>query len=445
MFARRDAQLPAYRSERLSDMNKAATHLAVAELERLTQFMYLLPVGLVQCDLEGQVSFINPLAVQLLMPLARRGDTLKNVLQTFEPVAPELRHLLDTYREETGMVVNMHKVIIASTWQGEPHPTCYAVSIFKLSGDAFAWTVQDISESVRRDRLLQRHEAWLNAIVAGVKDYALTIVDEQGCIDHWNDSLERVTGFSQDDVCRRPYSFFFKPDAMTMDRIEDQLHEARTCGLSLSEGWMRRADGSDFWGHSLITPLDPMLHPTGYSLVLRDITDSRESLDAVLKAALIDQLTGVANRRSFFEVAELELARYARKPRPIALLLIDIDHFKLVNDNHGHAAGDAVIVSLARLLQDSVRSIDIVARLGGEEFVILLPSTSADMAERIAERIRRKVAALRVETEAGDIHCTVSIGVTEVGAGTEEVTKLLASADKALYAAKNAGRNRVMR
>lgn len=418
---------------------------AVAELERLTQFLYLLPVGLVQSDLMGQVSFINPLAVQLLMPLARGGDSLRNILLTVESVAPELRHLIGGYREDAGMVINMHKVSIASTWRGEPHPTCYAVSIFKLAGDALVWTVQDVSESVRRDRLLQRHEAWLNAIASGVKDYAQTIVDEQGCIDHWNESVERVTGFAQDAVSRRPYSFFFKPDAMTMDRIEDQLHEARTSGLSLSEGWMQRADGSAFWGHCLITPLDSSVNANGYSLILRDITDTRESLDAVLKAALTDQLTGVANRRSFFEVAELEMARYARKPRPIALLLIDIDHFKMVNDTHGHATGDAVITSLALLLQGSIRSIDLVARLGGEEFVVLLPSTNADMAERIAERIRQKVEAAKVELETGDIRYTVSIGVAEVEAEAAEVTKLLASADKALYAAKHAGRNRVVR
>ena len=156
-----------------------------------------------------------------------------------------------------------------------------------------------------------------------------------------------------------------------------------------------------------------------------------------------DPLTGLLNRRACEERLATERARHARSGRPLALLSLDIDHFKRVNDVHGHAAGDAVLVAVAALLQREARATDAVARLGGEEFALLLPDTEATGAHRMAERL---LQALRDEPVALDdrvLHVTASIGVALLGAD-EPPERLMRRLDRALYAAKQGGRDRVV-
>ena len=151
----------------------------------------------------------------------------------------------------------------------------------------------------------------------------------------------------------------------------------------------------------------------------------------------IDPLTGLLNRRGLEERFGVELARSIREQRPLAVVAVDIDHFKRVNDEHGHQAGDRALVWLSSVLCEQTRGADIVARAGGEEFVIVLPGTDGTAAHEFAERLRRVV-------EAGDaeIPLTISAGVASALAPSTAHT-LLGAADRALYAAKHAGRNRV--
>ena len=159
--------------------------------------------------------------------------------------------------------------------------------------------------------------------------------------------------------------------------------------------------------------------------------------------ATSDQLTGVANRRALYEAAELEFARYARKPRNISLLILDIDHFKKINDTYGHPVGDKVIRNLAMVMLKSVRSIDVVARFGGEEFAVLLPSTDIDMAHVIGERIRRNVEAELINIGEHQLSYRVSVGVAGVELGISGIEAMIEAADDAMYEAKHQGRNRV--
>ena len=162
------------------------------------------------------------------------------------------------------------------------------------------------------------------------------------------------------------------------------------------------------------------------------------------KQAQTDYLTGLLNRRHFSELAERELARMARFEHPGTLLMLDIDHFKSVNDTHGHATGDLVLQAVARTLEAALRTVDIVGRVGGEEFAVLLIATQGDAALEAAERVRSLVAAAEVTSEHGaTVRVTVSIGVAPAHAGVMHVTDWLAEADKAMYAAKMSGRNRV--
>lgn len=163
--------------------------------------------------------------------------------------------------------------------------------------------------------------------------------------------------------------------------------------------------------------------------------------------ARTDALTGVHNRREFFDTLGLEFRRSSRYGRALSVLMIDIDLFKRVNDRHGHPAGDAVLAQTAAILESSLRESDVIARYGGEEFAVLLPETATGGAEHVAEKLRAAVEAqeFTAKTAAGDaaLRITVSIGVASMpDAGIRDAQSLVARADEALYAAKRGGRNR---
>ncbi len=162
------------------------------------------------------------------------------------------------------------------------------------------------------------------------------------------------------------------------------------------------------------------------------------------RLASTDALTGLTNRRRFVELAERELARARRYDAEVALVVIDLDHFKRVNDEHGHAAGDAVLASTAAVLARDLRDLDVVARHGGEEFALLLPQTSAAGAVEVAERARRRLADAVVTIGAAQVRITASMGVATIrGPAATSLDHLLRRADAALYRAKELGRDRV--
>lgn len=160
-------------------------------------------------------------------------------------------------------------------------------------------------------------------------------------------------------------------------------------------------------------------------------------------AAMVDPLTGIANRRSFLQDAALLAKRHGVNPRPTAVLLIDLDHFKSINDRFGHALGDRVLEIFTDTARQSVRSSDLLGRLGGEEFSAVLYDTSCDKAVAVAERIRESFAQASQEVDGRPVCATVSIGLVHCQGAVLDVPELLAQADQALYYAKERGRNRV--
>ncbi|HTJ46404.1 MAG TPA: GGDEF domain-containing protein [Kofleriaceae bacterium] len=158
--------------------------------------------------------------------------------------------------------------------------------------------------------------------------------------------------------------------------------------------------------------------------------------------ARTDALTSLSNRRAFYELGEHVLALAARHEHAASLIMIDIDHFKTINDQHGHAAGDAVIRAVADLIREHHRATDVAGRLGGEEFALLLPETPLDSALVVAERLRDRIGTHTMLVDGTPITFTTSLGVAGRAPG-EPLDKLIARADSALYAAKHAGRNRV--
>jgi diguanylate cyclase (GGDEF)-like protein len=161
--------------------------------------------------------------------------------------------------------------------------------------------------------------------------------------------------------------------------------------------------------------------------------------------ASTDALTGASNRRSLMERIKIEFERVQRHPElHCSLLAIDLDHFKQINDRHGHAAGDAVLRDLALALKSTFREVDIVARVGGEEFAVLLPSAAIDDALRAANRLLTRLAQRVVEVEGARITYTVSGGLAAMDASVSGLDVLMKRADDALYAAKNGGRNQIV-
>ncbi len=159
--------------------------------------------------------------------------------------------------------------------------------------------------------------------------------------------------------------------------------------------------------------------------------------------ARTDPLTGIANRRAFMDWSASEVARQDRGNQPLAMMMLDIDKFKRVNDDHGHAAGDAILVELTRRISSVLRRYDQFARLGGEEFAVAMPNTEMTEARFVAERIRAVISRDSYAVAEPKIHVTISIGVTQMHVGEMQITAALKRADAALYAAKQGGRNRV--
>jgi diguanylate cyclase (GGDEF)-like protein len=162
------------------------------------------------------------------------------------------------------------------------------------------------------------------------------------------------------------------------------------------------------------------------------------------RAATVDSLTGIANRRHFFEQGDRIVQRLGIQRRPVALLLFDLDRFKKINDEHGHAAGDEILVDFCYVAASQFRPTDLFARLGGEEFACLLPDTSEQNATAIAERVRRAFSENRPRAGQRPLLATVSVGIAVTGAETAALTSLLVSADAALYRAKSEGRDKVV-
>lgn len=286
------------------------------------------------------------------------------------------------------------------------------------------------------------------------------VLDAEGRVIIWNRACERLTGVMAADVigtCEHWRAFYDTPrpclaDLLVQGRIEEipTLYADSDTLATLENGvhasnWcvMPRV------GKELYLAIDsgPIYGDGGRLLAvvetLRDMSDHKRAQMALENLATRDGLTGLLNRRSFDEFLEREWQRARRDAQPLALIMIDVDHFKRFNDIHGHQMGDECLRQVAKSLQAAAfRPGDVVARYGGEEFVIILPTADEAGAILVAERIRERLAWLKIP-HSGSEHGIVSVSMgiaTEVPAG-EEAAALLAAADSALYQAKRAGRN----
>lgn len=277
---------------------------------------------------------------------------------------------------------------------------------------------------LRNRRRVADSEQRLRAFLETTRD-AVIVTDDGDLVQEFNPAAERLFGYGAAEMLGGSIDLLM-PD-----------HRA-----GVSEGKGRRKNGSEF-------PIEVTVgaaRVAGHRLhvrAIRDITERKAFERRLVELATVDSLTGALNRRAFLEAANAVLSLARRHRRPLALLMLDADHFKGINDTYGHHVGDAVLVRLTELARDCLRSTDSFGRMGGEEFAVVLPETDADQAVEVAERL---LAAMRAAEIDGDgatrVRFTVSIGVAALSAKVADVETLIRLADRALYRAKDEGRDR---
>ena len=411
-----------------------------AEHEQLLDFLYLSPVGLVRFGAVGVIEMMNPKALQLLIPLAG-GLHVANLFDVLEPFTPALRELVCGYADARGAVCEGLRINVHDGADSR-RPGFLSIDVVKVDAARFMAVVQDVTKTVKQERLLFADRQRFDAMFQGMRDGLICFLDPRGHVATWNASGERLLGYSSDEVTGKSFASLAGPGAPDDVDWRSLLARVRQSSSSEYEAWFTRKNGERFWGEGVVAALrDERGELTELSVVLRDMTERKHALERLVELATKDPLTGLANRRHFFEYADKELARCKRHGGAVSLLMIDGDKFKQVNDTFGHGGGDEVLKDLAGVLRATLRASDMAARYGGEEFVVLLPVTDAKRALAVAERIRTTVASRLVAHDGQSIAYTVSIGVAEAVPPMKDVKSLLADADAALYAAKAAGRN----
>lgn len=286
-------------------------------------------------------------------------------------------------------------------------------------------------------------EARLATVVQSSDDAIISMAPD-GVIQTWNPGAERLLGHAEAGIVGHPVRDLMPPEsqelfAEALARISNSEH-----AQPYDTRW-RRADGTLVDVTVNVFPLaEPRVDLAGFSLIARDITERVSAHRQLERLARFDILTGLTNRAESFAQLQFALER-PRHPGPhVGLLFCDVDHFKAVNDNWGHAAGDAVLATLAQRFCECVRRSDTVGRTGGDEMLVVLPGVhDIDEVTRVGETIRRR-AAEPIQHDGRTIRTTVSVGATMATPG-ESVLAITARADAAMYQAKRSGRNTVTR
>ena len=303
----------------------------------------------------------------------------------------------------------------------------------------------DITERKQIEEVIQESSLRFNRILDNLFAY-VALLDTNGVVQEVNRAPLDRAGYRRDDVIGQ--YFYDAPWWNYDEQVRNQLIAAIN---SAKQGNASRYDVVVKMGDDLV-PIDFQITPVhddagkivGLLPTAVDITERKHLEEELQRQAQLDYLTGLPNRRSFMDRGEIEFSRSQRYDNSLSILMLDIDHFKQFNDGYGHQAGDLVLKSLAMTFQEVLRNVDIIGRLGGEEFAAVLPETGIEKATEVAERLRQIISSGEVVLTDGTlIKFTVSIGIAALIDKSSNIDMLLNEADKALYRAKHAGRNRV--
>ncbi len=420
------------------ETEKRAEHLSLL-LDRSMDAMILIST-------ERRIIYCNEAACKLYR--TPRGEMLGQLNQMFIPESEEAR--MKAFNDEIRRTERPAEI---ETWRRRGDGILIPVQLrvtplMDDAGDitAFASVSYDISGKLaleERGREASERAKLLSDLVENLSDPVFHIRPD-GTIGYVNSACERIYGYTAEEMLNQP-SAMLRPKDMVglMAKYIREVHESTTPVVVETEALHK--DGHRIpmeLRSSAVRTADGKL--LGISGVVRDMTMQKKLEAELRKAADTDALTGLANRNRFERVADAEVKRANRYGHGLAVLVCDIDHFKVVNDSYGHAAGDTALKHFARIVSDCLRQpIDLLGRIGGEEFAVLLPETGLAGATRVAERIRLALAASTVVHEDKTFGIKVSIGVSLYHDGEKSIEAVVKRADNALYRAKENGRNRV--
>lgn len=319
--------------------------------------------------------------------------------------------------------------------------------------------LRDVTERKKTElRLLQLHKAVEQSPVS------VLITDIHGNIEYVNPRFTNLTGYGLDEVIGKNPRIVQSGNT-SLETYDEMWKTIRSGKVWRGEVWNKKKNGAPYCEVEIIAPvIDNEGVIVNYIAIKEDVTAQKESdaklreaygrleeqmkeiqglQDELREQAIRDPLTGLHNRHYLKEVLGRELSRAMRERYVISFMLLDIDHFKLVNDTYGHAAGDAVLKELADYLAEFTRTGDIVCRYGGEEFLVALPNTKEQDAFLIADRLRQSIQESPIYVKHDAISITISAGISEFPTHGQYEALILEATDKALYHAKNNGRNQV--
>lgn len=284
--------------------------------------------------------------------------------------------------------------------------------------------------------LMANEELRKLSVVVEQSPSIIIITSPQAEIEYVNESFTRATGYTFAEVKGK------NPRFLQSGQTPPERFAEMWATLTAGQAWRGelincRKNGEVYWELSVIAPIhDKQGNITHYVAIKEDIT-ARKLAEAKLEMLTVtDPLTSLLNRRGFF----LEAEKFHTQNDCISVLMIDIDHFKMINDRYGHLAGDAVLREVATRLRTNLYPDDILARYGGEEFVVLLPCASAELLQQIATRLVAAIGERPMEYDGARISVTISVGGVQSSEGYS-LDDLLSRADRAMYQAKEAGRN----
>lgn len=408
--------------------------------EALLDLFLLSPVGLVEMDEAGRVEVANLAARRLLTPFTRTGS-LDDLFDALGVVAPELVSRVRGFDGPRGVVVDSVELLAPGQQQG------VFLSIVKVADGRIVAVATDAAELASARGGIARLKQRLHAIEGAVREYAIYTLDTAGLVDSWSAAAERVHQWPESAIIGQSMTALLPSEHGGQAYLEDTLSLAARNGWCEEEGHRQRQDGTMFWASTVVTALrDAAGETIGYSVVTHDVSERRK-LEERLRddaSSTSDYLTGVSARRAFFDVAQSEVARARRYGQPLTMLLVDPDHFRALVEEHGEAFGNEWLRAIAWVCRQESRTTDVVGRVGGEAFAVLLPSTELSgglvLAERIRERMQRHVFAGEFQM----VRCTLCVGVAEVSEGITSVDGLLTAAGTAVGRARQAGMNLVV-
>ena len=292
-----------------------------------------------------------------------------------------------------------------------------------------------------RDQLVKRERAF-RTLAENAPDN-ITRHDRNGRMIYHNPQLESTLGIPSGKMLGKRVSELIDDRSFSL-YDEKIFHVIETGEETMLEISVSTAMGMTYHAIHMVAERDESGRITGVLSIGRDITEYKRMEEELERQAHSDPLTGLANRRHFIQQAHSELSRINRYGGALSLLKFDVDHFKRINDTHGHNIGDLALQKIAAASRATMREVDIIGRIGGEEFVVLLPQTGSVQAVDAAERLRIAIAESKVRLESGEsLHFTASFGVTTISGKSMGMDELLKRCDAAMYRAKESGRNQV--